>query len=62
MSAIATNPTITRTESGRYLVGNVPASYPDADTAMAVYAELVQRIGRIEHAAAQVQKLKDVAG
>jgi proteasome assembly chaperone (PAC2) family protein len=41
-------PNITRTDSGRYLVGNVPASFVDADTAMAVYLDLAQRISRIE--------------
>ena len=43
-------PNITRTDSGRYLVGNVPASFVDADTAMAVYLDLAQRISHTERA------------
>jgi hypothetical protein len=57
-----TKPTVTRTDSGRYLIGNLPPTFANADDAVLVYAELIRRIGHIEQAAAQVKKLKDVAG
>ena len=43
-------PNIQRLDNGRYLIGNVPASFVDADTAMAVYLDLAQRISHTERA------------
>lgn len=44
------NLNITRTVGGRYFISGVPPTFVNADEAMRVHADIVRRIGHIEHA------------
>lgn len=52
-------PNITRTVGGRYFISGVPPTFVNADEAMRVHADIVRRIGHIEHAHEQAEEAAD---